>query len=83
MEDKKENLVFVLTKGAENPEMVLLTFIHAVGALTMEVGATVLPMSNAVMLAQKGMGNHVRYEGKPPLDELMKDFNEMGGRLML
>ncbi|MCF7708605.1 MAG: DsrE family protein [Verrucomicrobia bacterium] len=83
MEDKKENLVFVLTKGAENPEMVLLTFIHAVGALTMEVGATVVLMSNAVMLAQKGMGKHVRYEGKPPLDELMKDFNEMGGRLML
>ncbi len=82
-EEKKENIVYVLTKGPENPEIVLLTFVHALGALAMDVEAKVVLLSTAVNLAQKGAARHVKYEGLKPLDELMKDFFQMGGQLYL
>ena len=40
-------------------------------------------MGPAVMLAQKGVAEHVRIAGKPPLDELLKNFFELGGKLYL
>lgn len=82
-ENKKENIVYVLTKGAENPEIVLLSFMHAVGSLAMEVEASIVFMATAVNLAQKGAARHVKYEGLKPLDELLKTFIEMGGKLYL
>jgi predicted peroxiredoxin len=82
-ESKKENIVYVLTKGSENPEIVILTFMHAVGALAMEVEAKVVFMATAVNLAQKGAAKHVRYEGLKPLEELLANFFELGGKLYL
>jgi uncharacterized protein len=82
-ENKKENIVYVLTRGAENPEIVLLSFMHALGALAMEVEASIVFMATAVNLAQKGAARHVKYEGLKPLDELLKTFVEMGGKLYL
>ena len=82
-EDKKENIVYVLTKGADSPEIVLLTFMHALGALAMEVDAKVVFMGSAVNLAKKGAAKHVKYEGLKPLDELMCNFFDMGGKLYL
>jgi predicted peroxiredoxin len=80
-EQKKENIVYVLTKGAENPEIVLLSFMHAVGSLAMEVDAKLVLMGTAVNLVKKDAAQHVRYEGLKPLDEQMKDFFDMGGQL--
>jgi len=82
-EDKKENIVYVLTKGSDSPEIVLLTFMHALGALAMEVEAKVVFMGSAVNLAKKGAAKHVKYEGLKPLDELMCNFFDMGGKLYL
>lgn len=82
-ETKSENIVYVLTKGTDNPEIVLLSFMHAVGALAMDVGAKLVLMGPAVNLAQKGAATHVRYEGLKPLDELLANFLEMGGELYL
>lgn len=82
-ETKKENIVYVLTKGAENPEIVLLSFMHAVGAMTMDVEAKLVLMATAVNLAKKGAAKHIRYEGLKPLDELLTNFLEMGGKLYL
>jgi predicted peroxiredoxin len=82
-EDKKENIVYVLTKGTDNPEMVIIAFTHAVGALAMDVEAKVVLMGPAVNLAQKGAAKHVKYEGLKPLHELLDNFLEMGGQLYL
>jgi predicted peroxiredoxin len=80
---EKQHIVYVLTKGPENAEIALLPFMHAVGALTMEVDASIVLMGSAVFLAQKDMANHVLQAGKPPLAELMKNFFELGGKLYL
>ena len=82
-ETKSDNIVYALTKGTDNPEIVLIAFTHAVGALAMDVGAKLVLMGPAVNLAQKGAAKHVKYEGLNPLDELLANFFEMGGELYL
>jgi len=81
--EKKEKILYMVTKAGENAEMVLLPFMHAVGALAMDVEAVVVLMSNAVWLAKKDYARHVRFPDKPPLDELMRNFIELGGKLLL
>ena len=56
---------------------------HALGALTMDVQAKVVLMGSAVNLAKKGAARHVRYEGLKPMDELLNNFLELGGKLYL
>jgi uncharacterized protein involved in oxidation of intracellular sulfur len=80
-ETKSENIVYVLSKGTDHPEMVLIAFTHAVGALAMEVGAKLVLIGPAVNLAQKGMARRVKFHGLTPMDELLKNFIDMGGEL--
>lgn len=82
-EAKPEHLVYMIKTAAENPELALLPFMHAVGALAMEVQATVVLMSNGVWLAKKGFGEHVLFPDKPPLAQLVRDFLDLGGKLMV
>jgi len=80
-ETKNENIVYVLSKGTDNPEMVLIALTHAVGALAMEVEARLVLIGPAVNLAQKGADKHVKFHGLTPMDELLKNFIDMGGEL--
>jgi len=82
-QEKKEKIVYVVTHGADDPERAILPFMHANGALAMEVEAVVVLMGSAVMLARKGFMNHVFAGGLPPLKKLMEDFLAQGGRLLL
>jgi uncharacterized protein len=82
-ESKKENILYVVSKGAEAPEIVSLAFMHAVGALSMEVEAKVVLLADAVTLAQKGAAKHVHYGNLKPLEELVADFFGLGGKLYL
>ena len=82
-EQKKDNIVYVLTKGSDNPEIAIICFTHAVGALAMDVEAKVVLMGPAVNLAVKGAAKHVKYGGLTPLGELLANFLEMGGQLYL
>jgi len=81
--EKKQNIVYVLTKGPENAEVALLPFVHAVGALVTEIDASIVLLASAVMLAQKGTARHVRHGELAPLDELMNSFLEFGGKIYL
>ncbi|NLH75015.1 MAG: multidrug transporter [Verrucomicrobia bacterium] len=79
----KPHIVYVLTKGPDQAEIALLPFMHAVGALACDMDASVVLMAGAVLLAQKGVAEHVVVPGKPPLSELLKNFFELGGKLYL
>ncbi len=81
--EKHEKIVYVVSHGADDPERAILPFMHANGALTMDVEAVVILMGSAVMLARKGFMNHVFAGGLPPLKKLMEDFLAQGGRLLL
>jgi len=83
-EEKKDKLVFMITKsGAENAEIVLLPLVQAVGALTMDVEVVLVLMAAGVWMAKKDYASHVRFPDKPPGDELIRNFLELGGKLLL
>jgi predicted peroxiredoxin len=82
-QEKKEKIVYVVSHGADDPERAILPFMHANGALAMDVEAVVILLGPAVMLALKGFTNHVFAGGLPPLKKLMEDFLAQGGRLLL
>ncbi len=82
-QEKKEKIIYVVTHADEEPERATLPFMHANGALAMDVEAVVVLMGTAVMLARKGYANHVFAGGLPPLKKLMDDFLAQGGRILL
>jgi len=81
MADKK--MVFVATYGAENPEKAIVPFVMANAALASDMDATIVLQSSAVMLAIKDYAKHVRAEGFPPLPDLIKNFRDTGGKLLV
>jgi len=82
-ETRQEKICYVLYHGGEAPEMCILPFVHAIGAMAMEVKAVVILMSNAVFLAKKGYAQHVRFPGQPQVKEQIDQFFEMGGEVLL
>jgi predicted peroxiredoxin len=83
MSETNEKIVYMATHGPENPEMAVLPFIHAVGALTMDVNAVVFLLANAALIAKKGFAEQVKVGDLPPLGELLHNFQELGGKLLV
>ncbi len=81
---KPEKLVIISTRGAEDPERATFPFVVANAAVAMDVKATIiLQGGSAVMLAMKGMADHVFAPGLPPLNELISSFLAQGGQILL
>lgn len=78
-----KKLVIVATHAGEDPERATIPFVMANAALATEMDATVILQSSGVWLAVKDYAKHVRAEAFPPLDELLKTFAEMGGKLLV
>ena len=74
--EKKEKILYMVTQAGENTELVLLPFMHAVGALTMDVEAVVVLMANSIWLAKKdgAPGIHLKVDpdGTPSIKLLDK-----------
>ncbi len=82
-ETQVEKMVVIATHGVDDPERATLPFVAANGALAMDVKATVILQGSAVMLAMKGVNEHVFAAGLPPLKDLMDNFTKMGGALLV
>lgn len=81
---RSEKIVIISTRGAEDPERATFPFVVANAALAMDVRATIILQSgSAVLLAMKGMNEHVHAPGLPPLTELMASFQAQGGQLLI
>jgi uncharacterized protein involved in oxidation of intracellular sulfur len=83
MSEQKDKIVYIGTYAGENPEKASLPFVLANAALAMEVEAVVALQGPAVYLAKKGYLEHVFAAGLPPLKELMENFLEQGGKLLV
>ena len=79
----KEKITYIGTHGPENPEKASLPFVLANAALAMEVEAVVALQGPAVFLAKNGCLQHVHASGFSPLKELVENFLELGGRLLI
>jgi len=80
---EKEKIVYIVTHGGEDPERASLPFVLANAAQVMEVEAVVALQGTAVFLATDHCLEHVFAAGLPPLKELVDNFLEAGGRLLV
>jgi len=79
----KEKIVYIVTHGAEDPERASLPFVLASAAQVMEVEAVVALQGTAVFLGKKGCLEHVFAAGLPPLKDLVANFLNEGGKLLV
>lgn len=77
-----EKVVYVLTVDPkERCELVSSVLAQALTALSFDYGCDLFVMDNAASLVKKGYTEGLKAKEFAPIDELMKDFQEMGGTL--
>jgi len=81
MSDKK--MVIIATHADDDPERATIPFVMANAALSSETDVSVILQSTGVMLAVKGYTKHVRADAFPQLPDLVKDYLELGGKLLV
>jgi predicted peroxiredoxin len=72
--------VISLTTGLEDPEKVTVAFLVAVGAAEQERPTLMFLTKEAVRLALDGTAVGVACDGCPPLPDLLKRFEDAGGK---
>lgn len=83
MVEKEEKVVYIATHAGEDPERASLPFVLANAALAMDMKAVVALQGTGVYLAKKGYIENVFAAGLPPLKELVEQFLELGGKLLV
>ena len=84
MSEIEEKILYLSTHGDENLDKASIPFVLANGALAMDVKATVILQSKAVIFAKKGFAETVPASGGfPPMQKLITDFMELGGTIQV
>ena len=78
-----EKMVYIVTYAGEDPERATFPFMLATAAQAMEVEAVVALQGVSVFLAKKGYLEHVAAAGLPALKDLVNNFLEGGGKLLI
>lgn len=79
-----EKMLYIATHAGENSEKAAMPLVMANAALAMEMEAVVVLQGNGVYLAQKGYAEKMTVPGGfPPVAKLLKEFIELGGRLLV
>lgn len=81
MIEKKEMVIYIATHAGEDPERASLPFVLGNAALAMDIEAIVALQGTGVYLAKKGIIENIFAAGLPPLQELVSNFMELGGKL--
>ena len=83
MSEEKKKLVYVLHDAGERAEKVLTAFALANIGVSMENDVSVILFGEATRLAYKGYGETVHCLDRLPMDRLMRDFLDHGGRVLV
>lgn len=75
--------VISLTTGLEDPEKVTVAFLVAVGAAESGRPTLIFQAKEAVRLALEGIATGVACNGCPPLPDLLRRYQQAGGRYMV
>jgi len=76
-------MILMATHGPEDPERASIPFVMALAALASDMDAVIGFQASGVMLIRKGCAEHVFAAGFPPLKELLDNYLEMGGKLLV
>ena len=83
MSEEKKKLVYVLHDAGEKAEKVLTAFALANIGVSMEHDVAVILFGEATRLAYKGYGETVHSLDRLPMDRLMRDLLDGGGRVLV
>jgi len=83
MSEEVQKLVYVLHDGGDKAEKVLTAFALANIGVSMESEVTVILFGEATRLAYKSYGETVHSIGRLPMDRLMRDFLDNGGKVLI
>lgn len=79
-----EKIMYIGTNAAEDPEKAAMPFVMANAALALDIQATICLQGNGVYLAHKGYVEKMPPPGGfPPMQKLLSDFLELGGKLLV
>jgi len=78
-----EKLVFMVTKGPADAELVTFPFMMAAAALASDVEVVMGFQGDAVELVRRGGVDGVQAPEFPPLAKLIDSVRELGGKLLL
>ncbi|NIQ92501.1 MAG: multidrug transporter [Deltaproteobacteria bacterium] len=78
-----EKMVYIVTHSGEDPERATFPFMLATAAQAMEVEVVVALQGVSVFLAKKGYVDHIMAAGLPALKDLVDNFLEAGGKLLI
>ncbi len=78
-----DKVVIMATHGPEDKERATLPFVMATAAQVMESETVVILQGTGVLLAQKGIYDHIFAGGLPPLKDLFEGFMQSGGKLLV
>ncbi|BCL62977.1 hypothetical protein DGMP_36700 [Desulfomarina profundi] len=82
MSEEAKKLVYVLHDGPERAEKILTCFAVANIGVSMEQDVTIMVFGEATRLVYKGVGETVHSLDRLPLDRLIRDFLDNGGKIM-
>lgn len=78
----KQKIVIIATHAADDPERATVPFVMANAAMAEDMAVTLVLQFEGVWIAVKDYAKQVHAQGFPPLQDLVKDFFELGGVLM-
>jgi predicted peroxiredoxin len=78
-----QKAVISLTTGLEDPEKVTVAFLVAVAAAESGRPTLMFQTKEAVRLALEGIATGTACEGCPPLRDLLRRYEQAGGRYMV
>lgn len=82
--DSKQQSVVILTVGkSDNGKRATLAFSCGLSALAIDQGATIFLTSDGAVWGYQGSAEGTVTQGFPPLQELIEQFLEAGGRLLI
>ncbi len=76
-----EKLVILATHGPEDPERATIPFVMATAAQASDMEVIIGLQTTGVLLATKGVIEHIIAYGFPPLKDLFDAYIEAGGKL--
>ncbi len=76
-----EKMTILATHGPEDPERATIPFVMATAAQASDVEVVIGLQTTGVLLASKGVVEHIMAYGFPPLKDLFDAFIEAGGKL--
>jgi predicted peroxiredoxin len=78
-----EKLVFMVTRGPDEPELATIPFVMAAAALASDVAVVMGFQGDGVELMKAGVAETVLAAGFPPLAKLLGDVRDLGGVLLV